>query len=196
MSVSISVSGLKELDQALGLLPKATARNVLVRTLSKAAEPLVEEAKRLAPVAPVDGGQLRDSIAASSRVKNKVGNAEYSAAMKQGLGVEAARSALRAARRANKGNGSFAQLFVGPARGGGVIRYAHIVEFGSVKTAPHPFMRPAWDVTKDQVLSVIKQELGGQIIAAARRVGRSKKQSVEAKFNASMAALAAVEAGY
>ena len=46
MSITVSVSGLKELDQALGELPKATARNVLKRTLNKAAVPMVEEAKR------------------------------------------------------------------------------------------------------------------------------------------------------
>lgn len=195
MSIRVSVSGLRELDQALGLLPKATARNVLKRTLDKAAQPIVDEAKQLVPVKT---GALRDSIIASTRVKNKVGAAEYSAAMRAGLGKQAARSALIAARRANRGQGSFAEVFVGPKRGGkwGVIRYAHIVEFGSVKDAPQPYMRPAWDGNKDQALSIIKAELGSEIIKAARRVGRSKKQSTGAKFNASMAALMAHEAGY
>lgn len=193
MSVTVSVSGLMELDKALGFLPKATARNVLVRTLNKAAQPLVDEAKRLAPVKT---GNLRDSITASSRVKNKTGAAEYSAAMRAGLGKAAARSALIAARRANRGQGSFAQMFVGPARGKGVIRYAHIVEFGSVDTSPQPYMRPAWDGNKDKALDIIKAELGNEIIKAARRVGRSKKQSVAAKQSASMAALMAYEAGY
>lgn len=191
MSVTVSVDGLKELDAALGMLPKATARNVLKRTLNKAAQPVVEEAKRLTPVRT---GKLRDSIMSSTRVKNKTGNAEYSAAMRAGLGKDAARSALLAARKANKGQGSFAETFVGPARGGGVIRYAHIVEFGSNDTAPQPFMRPAWDATQGKVLSIIKDELGNEIIKAARRVGRSKKQSAEVKYNASLAAMMA--AGY
>jgi HK97 gp10 family phage protein len=191
MSVSVKVSGLAELDKALGELPKATARNVLVRTLNKAAQPMADEAKRLAPVKT---GKLRDSIMVSTRVKNKTGNAEYAAAMRGGLGKDAARAALLAARKANKGQGSFAQTFIGPARGGGVIRYAHIVEFGSVDTAPQPYMRPAWDGTKNQVLDIIKGELANQIIAAARRLARSKKQSVEVKYRASLAAMMA--AGY
>lgn len=191
MSVTVSVSGLIELDKALGELPKATGRNVLRRTLNKAAQPIVDEAKRLVPVST---GALRDSITASTRVKNKTGNAEYASAMRAGLGKDAARSALLAARRANKGQGSFAETFVGPARGGGVIRYAHIVEFGSNDTAPQPYMRPAWDSTKDQVLGVIKGELANEIIKAARRVGRSKKQSAEVKYRASLAAMMA--AGY
>ena len=186
MSVTVSVSGLKELDQALGELPKATARNVLKRTLAKAAEPIVAEAKQHAPVAT---GRLRDSIIASTRLKNKVGNAEYSAAMRAGLGQEAARSALRQARRDAKGLGSFAELFVGPSTG--TTPYAHIVEFGSVKTSPQPYMRPAWDMTRTKALDIIKAELGNEIIKAARRVGRSKKQTAEVKYRASIAAMIA-----
>lgn len=193
MSVTVSVSGLMELDKALGELPKATGRNVLRRTLNKASQPIVKEAKRLAPVST---GALRDSITASTRVKNKVGSAEYSAAMRSGLGKDAARQALISARRANKGQGSFAETFVGPARGGkwGVIRYAHIVEFGSSKMSPKPYMRPAWDGNKDKALDIIKGELANEIIKAARRVGRSKKQSAEVKYRASLAAMMA--AGY
>lgn len=193
MSVVVSVSGMAALEQALAQLPKATARNVLKRTLNMAAEPIADEARRLVPVKT---GNLYNSIAVSARIKNKVGNAEYSAAMRAGLGKAAAGAALRAARRANKGNNpSFAEVFVGPARGKGVIRYAHIVEFGSNDTAPDPYMRPAWDAKKREALEIIKGELRSQIILAARRVGRSKKQSADAKFSASMAALLAHEAG-
>lgn len=189
--MSVQMSGLSELDKALGNLTKATARNVLKRTLTKAAEPIRDEAKRLAPVRT---GKLRDSIMISARVKNKVGNAEYSAAMRAGLSKDAARSALLAARKAGKGTGSMAEVYVGPARGGGVIRYAHIVEFGSVDTAMQPYMRPAWDSQKDVALNLIKGELARQIMAAARRVGRSKKASADIKYRASMAALLAHEA--
>ena len=198
--ITVQVSGLKELDEALGQLPKATAKNVLKRTLEKAAAPIVEEAKQLVPVYSgphkenVVSGALRDSIVASTKTKNTVGNAEYSAAMRDGLGKEAARAALISARRAASGAGSFVQLFIGPARGKGVIRYAHIVEFGSISQSPHPYMRPAWDARKDEALSIIKDELANQIILAARRIGRSKKQSDSAKYSASSAALYA--AGY
>lgn len=192
MKLSVSVSGLAALDKALGNLPKATARNVVKRTLEKAAVPMVDEARRLAPIG--DTGKLHDSIAVSSRVKNKVGMAEYGAAMRAGLGTAAARSALRQARRNSPGSGAFAQVFIGPSKGKGVLGYASAVEFGTVKMPPKPYMRPAWDATKDRCLSIIKGELRDQIIMAARRVGRSKKQSSEAKFSASMAALLAHEA--
>lgn len=193
MKTSVHISGFKELDRALEELPKSTSRNVLKRTLIKAGEPIAEEARRLVPV---DQGVLRDSIEVSARVKNKVGNAEFSAAMRAGLGKKAAASALRSARRAAKGQGSFAEAYVGPTRGKGVIQYAHLVEFGSVNNQPpRPFMRPAWDAKQSQALSIIRAELGNEILAAARRIGRSKKQSVEVKYRASVAAMIVVGAG-
>lgn len=191
MNMIVQVSGLAALDRALAELPKATARNVLKRTLEKAAVPIVDEAKRLVPV---NTGRLRDSIAASPKIKNKVGSAEFASAMRAGLGKDAAVSALRSARRAAKGQGSFAEIFVGPS-GRKVIPYAHIMEFGSVKDAPQPYMRPAWDATKRQALDIIKAELGNEIIKTARRLGRAKRSSAALKYRASMAALLAHEAG-
>jgi HK97 gp10 family phage protein len=191
MSISVQVSGLKELDLALGQLPKSVAKATLVRTLKKAGEPIAQAARA---AAPIDDGTLRDSIVVSARLKNKVGMAEFGAALKAGLGVGAARSALRDARRA-AGGGSFAEMYVGPSMGKGVLRYAHLQEFGTSKHAAHPFMRPAWDSEKDSALSIIRRELGNEIMAAARRVGRSKRYGADIKYRASMAALMAYEIG-
>lgn len=190
MAMTVTTSGFKALDQALAELPKATARNVLHRTLRKAGQPIADEASRLAPV---DSGKLAGRIAVSTRLKNKVGSAEFSAAMRSGLGKQAAVSALRQARRDARGQGSFAEMFVGPARG--VLAYAHLVEFGTVKMAPKPFMRPAWDARQREALDIIRRELGNEIIMAARRLGRSKKKSDDVKYRASIAALLAAEAG-
>lgn len=45
----LRIEGLKELEQSLGELSKATARNVLKRTFDKAIEPVEQEAKQNAP---------------------------------------------------------------------------------------------------------------------------------------------------
>lgn len=190
MSVTVKVEGLKELDVALGFLPKSIGKSVLKRTLVKAAEPIKDAARAYAPH---DTGNLQNSIEVSSRIKNTVGKAEYAAAMRGGLGIGAARQALRDARRM-AGPASFAEMYVGPARGKGVIRYAHLQEFGTRKMPAHPYMRPAWDGNKDRALAIIKAELGNQIIAAAKRVGRGKRYTNEIKSSASIAALLAHEA--
>lgn len=190
--VVVSLSGFRELDRALGELPKATARNVLKRTLIKAGEPIAENARNLAPV---DSGNLRESIAVSARLKNKVGNAEFSAAMRAGLGKDSAVKAMRDARRAARGQGSFAEAYVGPATGKGVIGYAHLMEFGTSTLSAQPYMRPAWDSEQRKALDIIKAELGNEIIKAARRIGRSKKAGADVKYRASVAAMMAAGAG-
>ena len=188
MTTVVSLSGFRDLDRALAELPKATARNVLRRTLVKAGEPIAEKARELVPV---DRGDLKASIAVSPRIKNKVGNAEFSAAMRQGLGKDAAVQAMRDARRAAKR--SFARMHVGPAVPGGF--YGHLVEFGTSRTPAQAFMRPAWDAMQNEALDIIKAELGNEIIMAAKRIFRSKRQSVDVKYRASVAAMLAVEAG-
>lgn len=186
--VVVSTSGFKALEAALAELPKATARNVLKRTMIKAAEPIRSRAEELAPR---DTGNLKKSIIASTRLKNKVGNAAYSAAIWAGLGKGAALQAMRAARRANKA--SFAELYIGPVVPDAF--YAHFLEFGTQKAPAQPFLRPAWDARKDDALSIMRSELGNEIIAAARRIGRSKKQPDNIKFRASIAAMMAAEVG-
>jgi HK97 gp10 family phage protein len=57
------IEGLRELDEALKELPKATARNVLLRTLKNVGEPMAKDAARLAPDDPATGGKdLKNSI--------------------------------------------------------------------------------------------------------------------------------------
>lgn len=167
----VKVEGLRELDQALGQLTKATARNVLKRVAVKAGQPIAEAARRFAAKAT---GELAGSIAVSSKIKNTVGNAEFAAAMRAGLGKDAAVKALRGARRAARGKGSFAVVHVGPrqARTKKDAIKRIVNEFGSIKMAAQPYMRPAWDGEKYNALDIIKNELGGEIQKAAARAAK------------------------
>jgi HK97 gp10 family phage protein len=162
---TVKVEGLRDLDKALAELPKAVARNTLRRVLKKAGEPIAAKARQLAPV---DTGALRQSIIVSPKLGTKAGQAEFAAAMKAGLGQAAAIGAMRDARRAAKGQGSFAEMHVGPNR----HPKAHLQEFGSINNPPHPFMRPAWDAHKDEALEIIKRDLGGEIAKSAKRLAR------------------------
>ncbi len=165
----VRIDGLRELDRALSELPRATARNVLRRVLMKRAQPMVDTARQLVPV---DSGQLRDSIAISTKLGTKAGKSEFAAAMRAGLGKEAALQAMRDARRAASGQGSFAEIYVGPGR----MPHAHMVEFGTSKMAPRPYLRPAWDAHKNGILDGIKDDLWSEIQkAAARRARRRAK---------------------
>lgn len=168
---SVRVEGLRELDANLAKLTRATARNVLRRTLIAAAQPTVAEAQARAPR---DTGALAASIAASARSTNDVGRAEYAAAMKSGAGQGAAVAAMRAARRAAKGEGSFAEVFVGPTLHERSEPKARVVEFGGGRgnRAPQAFLRPAWDATREQVLNSIREQLAVEIDKAVARAAR------------------------
>ena len=165
MKASLKVEGFKELDDALGELPKAAAKTVLTRTLSAAAKPIVELARELAPKLT---GRLSLSIVASTRLANKVGSAEYHAVLVAGGTKEDAASALRSARRAAKGTGSFAELHIGPTKS----PHAVPQEFGTVKMPPHPYMRPAWDAKWREALEIIKTQLSVELDRYAQRWAR------------------------
>jgi HK97 gp10 family phage protein len=171
MRATFKIEGLRELDAALGEMSKATARNVLRRVLIKAGQPIASAA---AALAPVDTGELAGSIEVSSKIKNTVGNKEFSAVLASGGSTADARSALRDARRAAGGQGSFAEVHVGPVQAkskkNAIKRI--VQEFGSATQPPQPYMRPAWEAEKDHALEIIKRDLGAEIKRTAERAAR------------------------
>jgi HK97 gp10 family phage protein len=66
--MAIHVEGLKELDEALKELPKATARNVIKRAFVQAIAPMEEQARAQAPRRT---GQLAGSIAFGTRLSRR-----------------------------------------------------------------------------------------------------------------------------
>jgi HK97 gp10 family phage protein len=138
---------------------------------------MVEMASRLAPDDPETGApDLHTSIAASARVVNKSGSAEYAAVMRAGGTKAEAVAALRAARTAD----GFAQAYVGPVSSTRRAAIKAIVqEFGSVKQSPRPYMRPAFQSTAQQVIAgvaaALKVEIEKAVARAQRRALKAKK---------------------
>lgn len=174
-ATTVKIEGLSELDKALSELPKATQRAVLLRVLKQAGEPMRAAAEQKAPR---DTGELAESIVLTARMKNKIGNAEFSATLRDGGTRAEAVSAMRDARRAAAGEGrlNFGQVFIGPKAG---ISKQHAIkamvqEFGSVKQAPQAYMRPAFDTMKGNVIADIGAKLGAEIKKTAARIAARK----------------------
>lgn len=149
------VEGLSALDAALGLLPKATARNVLVRTGKKALEPFIDDVRHLAPVDADPAstpkrppGTLRDSYV---------------------IGTKLNKAQARFARREGK---NFAEVYAGTNDLAGVQ-----VEFGNVHQAPQPHARPAWDGVQQEVLATVGNLLWDEIWGAAKRLAKRRGKS-------------------
>lgn len=180
MKTTFSLTGFKELERALSQIEKqSTQKAVARRALKKGGEPI---AAKMRSLAPRDDGQLQENIAVSTKVKNEVGAAAYSARMRETGGTDKAGavSAMRDARRAAKGTAPPVFMYVGATV---KAPHAHLVEFGTAPhinaglfagsehpgTAPQPFARPAWDAEKNATIERIAKELGNEIMKAARR---------------------------
>lgn len=82
--------------------------------------------------------------------------------------IEIKTSLSRRQRRRRQKAGDVEQ-FIGPST---KAPHGHLVEFGTVKMAPRPFLRPAWDANKDRVLELFAKEMWTAIEKAARRLAR------------------------
>lgn len=162
-STTVKVEGLKELEQAMAELGRATSRNVARRALMRAGQPVADQAKKLVPV---DTGGLRDSIVVSTKLANKPGAGAFAAAMRGGATRSEAGQAMRAAAKA--GGRSNIEAYIGA----GQLPHAHLIEFGSVNNAPQPYLRPAWDAGKQKVLDDIKGFLAEEVAKATQRAAR------------------------
>ena len=155
-----TVTGLREIEQAMEGLTKAAGRGVLRRAGIKALEPMAEDARGRAPDDPATTGfDLKKSIT---------------------VGTKLSRSQRKALRKA--GGKSAVEVYMGP----GPLPQAIPSEFG---TSPftnggifagtqnpgvkaQPYMRPAWDGGKDRLLNDLKDELWAEIEKAAARAAR------------------------
>lgn len=144
-----TLRGAKELLGALEAVDEALATRALTRALKKAAPPVVADMKRLASK---ETGALAQSL--TFVVKGR-------------------------------GTSRFARL--GPEKGArystpkGVrqpSRYAHLVEHGTSKAAPNPFIRPAMEMNEERALNIIGESLAADIKRAAKR-GKMKAPSGE-----------------
>ena len=148
--------GSRELDKALGQLPRATGKNVLRRVARKALEPIIADAKTKVHFIT---GKLKDSLAVSPKLSFH-------------------QKAIHKEMFANKR--SSIEMFAG-AGPHSFVPQGVWEEFGvkrrGKKTSPHPFLRPAWDAGKLPALNNIKKDLAAEIQKAAARIDRKNARA-------------------
>lgn len=158
----VKLDGLQELKAALAEFPKSTARGIQQRVLMKRAQPIVAAAKAKAPV---DTGHLRDSIKATT----KRPRGHKTPAARAFAAVRGAGGSVAQAQAASKAAGSApAEVFVGPDR----APQGSLQEFGTRNHPPHPYMRPAWEMSKRTFLQGIQADMWAEIKKTADRVAK------------------------
>lgn len=167
--MKIDFKGGKELEAALRDLGKrATAKNVAKRALVKAAEPIRDKAKSLAPDDPATGAgkYLRDSIKAAPGKRSR-GDRVWAL-----VGIDAEVDPAKYVDR-KSGRGDY--------RDPGVAGVSVMMEFGvPAKNIPaQPFMRHAWESEKsrtpDRIAAELRSEIDKSAARAARKKARQKK---------------------
>jgi len=152
------IEGLKELDRALGELPRATGKNVLRRVARKALEPIIADAKTKVHEA---SGDTKDSLAVSTKLSHR---------------QKALHKAMFTSEK------SSIEMFAG-AGPHLFVPQAIWEEFGVKRRgktfSPHPFLRPAWDGGKMPALNFVKRDLAAEIQKAAARVARKKARALK-----------------
>lgn len=171
MKMGLRIEGMRDLDEALKQLPRATGRSVLDRALKRAAKPIQQKSRALAPR---DTGALRKSIVVESVKRgNRAGKSAFAQALAAGGSVGDARAALVSA---SSGGETRAEVRVGPRKGKSKHESIKTIvqEFGSVNQPAQPYMRPAWDANRDAASANIRKELWSEIEkAVARRAKRA-----------------------
>lgn len=161
MSATVKLEGFKELERELDRLQNVSIRKASARrVLKKVATPLAEAAKGKAPRRV---GHLAESIKVGGKVSGpNEAKSAFAEVMRSGGSREQAVAALRDVQRQSA---SLVQISVGPGRHPQAITQ----EFGTRFHAAQPFMRPAWDEQKGQMLGTIKRELWADIEKAVAR---------------------------
>lgn len=161
MAGTESIEGLRELGLALKALPKeisGKAGGPLLKALRKAAKPIQDKARSLVRRKT---GTLHDNIiiVRDKRAKQK--------GMTEGVQVTVRYKAKgykdnARNRRTGRVGGTYKNY--------GPLFYAKFIEFGTSKAPAYPFMRPAFETSKGELLPTFKKELALSIDAAVRKL--------------------------
>lgn len=134
---SVRIEGLRELNRNLAKLDDRIARNVLNRSVSAGARVIRDEARMNAPI---DEGNLKRNIISKKRRARK-GQANWIVGVR---GINEATGNSDNSMKTRDPRNSF---------------YARFVEMGTSKSAPHPFMAPAYEAKRGAAVEAIKVSL-------------------------------------
>lgn len=168
-SETMKLTGFAELEKELASLAnKAAMRRVAARALEKAAVPIRDEAKRLAPDDPAtgEGKYLVESIKigrAASRAQ-QIG-ANSGSVVSTFVGIDGSVKPAQPSKRrfTKKGTGK---------PGGGVAAYSIMMEQGTSTHQGKHYMARGFEAMKDDAISTAADALREDIIATRERAAR------------------------
>jgi len=139
-------SSVMDFERNINKLASDVEKQAMREAVRKASTPMLQDTRAKAPVRT---GALKESLAVKVKTYKRGNNATVMAI----IGPDS--------------------KFVG-ANGDTPAKYAHLVEFGTEHSAAHPFLRPAFDATKDESQRVYAASLKPAIQRIAARVNKRR----------------------
>lgn len=144
LKASVAIENQDAIDRLLTDLGRTVERKIVRAAIRKGMKPMLAATKK---AAPVDSGLLKKSLVIRS-LKQKRGRP---IAVQIGF-----KNVAQIVERSTYGRGFGPR---DPAKKKKRQFYPAVVEYGSKTQSPHPYMRPAFDSTKDQSISTINKEV-------------------------------------
>jgi HK97 gp10 family phage protein len=158
-TVTMELTGFKELAAALRELPERVARNGLRAAVNAGATVIKKEA---IAKAPKDTGALRDNLY-QKQIREQSGDMKQTFYVGVRKGV-AKYANTKANRRAGKAGTAY--------KNDGTTFYWRFLEFGTSKMPAHPFMRPAFESRKEAAVKAIGEKLDERIQKHAKDLAK------------------------
>lgn len=149
---TIRITGAREMEAVLRQLPAAIAKQTLTKALREAAQPVLDEARALAPVGQESRGRVR--LRRTKRGKITISN--YGK-LKPSLRIATVPASQTP-------HSATVVVTVGKAFWG------MFVEFGTRFMSARPFLRPAFESKKMDALNRLGKALGEEIEKAAKKL--------------------------
>jgi HK97 gp10 family phage protein len=158
--ITVQITGLKELQNALNQLPKEIQGRPLRSAVSAAAKVIVDDVKARVPVG--ETGNLKTAVYRyRSRRNSATGRETFFVGIRQGKAQFKDTAYNRRKGRVGKSYKTQGEAY-----------YWRFLEFGTAKMAAKPFLRPAFESSKSKAVEVIKQRLGKAIETQAKKLAR------------------------
>lgn len=148
MRSGVKISGLRDVDRTLGQLPKAVAKRILRTVGVDALQPVAQSMRARAPR---DQGDLEKGITVGTALTR-------SQKKHSGLG-------------GGPRDPNMVVVYTGP----GPHPQAVLQEIGTSFHPPQPYVAPAFDETKDGVVTFVSENLRDRVMAAAARAAKKGK---------------------
>jgi HK97 gp10 family phage protein len=150
---SVEIHGIKDMIKRLEALPVKLKKSGEKAALRAGGAPIRKAAKRFAKSSK-DSGLLLKSIGMNVRTI-KSGETSARIGARNGFGKEVTRT--------NKKTGQQRKEYANPAN------YSHLVEFGTSHSPAKPFIRPAIDSAKSEILPAMAAGLSKHLARAASK---------------------------